>query len=217
MNALKQKGKVKVNLANPLSQGGVMERLKFRQADVLIIDNLNTLYRTDVKSNDAEYMSGLTDFLLKLRAENIVVIIIDHEGKGFAGSPRGTSAKTDIMDVAITLERPAAACGARARFKVSFTKNRDFYGEDVEPFMAELSDGEWIVSGIPETPGSENGSKQKLSPQERKAEVYRMFDGGACVQKVVRELKIPQSTAYIYWNEWKALPKTHAESDVSAE
>ena len=228
VDALNQEGTQGINLATPLSQAAVMNLLKHHEADVLIIDNLNTLYKTIEKPNSAEYMDALNPFILKLRKEKIAVVIIDHEGKSNAGGPRGTSAKTDILHVAITLERPESVNKGRggARFIVRFTKTRGFHGEDAEPFVAELYDGEWEVFEVSDILDSENESKPESSLKKRKSEAFQMFDEGDSVSAVMEKLNVPKSTAYDYSKEWKAknrrtdtcddLPETHAETDASA-
>jgi len=99
VDALNQDETVRVNLADLRFQEAVMNLLKFREAEVLIIDNLATLYNPGENPNSTLYTDALNHFILKLRKEKIAVLIIDHEGKGVAGGPRGTSAKTDIAHV----------------------------------------------------------------------------------------------------------------------
>jgi putative DNA primase/helicase len=220
VDALNQEETVQINLADLRFQDAIMRLMKDSESDVLIIDNLNMLYFPGEKSNSAEYMDAMNDFIKNLRKENIAVIIIDHEGKGVPGSPCGTSAKVRIAHVAVTLERPEwAGHSDGAHFIVRFTKRRGFHGEAAAPFVAELRDGQWEVSEVPDSSGS--GSKPESSQKKRKSEAYQIFEKGGGVSKVITELKVSQATAYNYLKEWKAeefgrdaLPEAHAEFDA---
>ena len=150
---------------------------------------------------------------------------VDHEGKGGAAGPRGTSAKTDIAHVAISLERPESASPADgAHFIVRFTKRRGFHGSSSTPFIANLCGGEWDVSEVPDT--TDGGGKPESSQKKRKSEAFRIFDEGGGVSEVMEKLAVPKSTAYDYSKEWKAknfrvdarddLPRTHTEFDAFA-
>jgi putative DNA primase/helicase len=63
--------------------------------------------------------------------------MIHHQGKG--GDQRGTSAKEDILDTVIRLDRPKDySQNQGARFEVHLTKARGICGDDVKPFEAQL-------------------------------------------------------------------------------
>lgn len=91
VDALAQEGTVGINLAELRSQDAVMELLKRHKAEVLIIDNLATLYRSGESPNSAEYMDALNHFILRLRKEKIAVVIIDGNAAESAKKGRGCS------------------------------------------------------------------------------------------------------------------------------
>jgi putative DNA primase/helicase len=63
--------------------------------------------------------------------------MVHHQGKG--GDQRGTSAKEDILDTVIRLDRPGDYRSEQgARFEVHLTKARGIYGVDAKPFEAQL-------------------------------------------------------------------------------
>ena len=224
VDSLNQDETVRINLADPRFQDAVMRLMKDSDAEVLIIDNLATLYNPGENPNSTLYTDALNHFILKLRKEKIAVVIIDHEGKGATGGPRGTSAKTDIAHVAISLERPESASPADgAHFIVRFTKRRGFHGSSSAPFIANLCDGKWDVSDVPDTT---SGKKSESSREKLKSEAFRIFDEGGDAKQVMADLGIPKPTAYRYLKDWKAenfgmdsrdtLPEPHVEFDAFA-
>ena len=220
VDALNQDETTSINLADPRFQDTVMRLIKFREADVLFIDNLATLYHPGENPNSTLYTDALNRFILQLRKERIAVVIIDHEGKGTTGGPRGTSAKTDIAHVAITLERPESASPADgAHFIVRFTKKRGFHGESASPFVANLCDGEWEVSEVPESGGG--GSKPESPKKEREIKAYRILDEGGDMNQIKDELNVSHTTAWRYETAWKKKngfdsPETITEFDAFA-
>ena len=118
-----------LNLATEEGQAALNPYLD--QIDVLVIDNLATLCRAPkTRSNDEESWLPMQEFLLKLRHRGISVIFLHHAGKG--GGQRGTSAKEDILDTVIKLERPKDYEPAEgARFILRFEKSRGLCGDGV--------------------------------------------------------------------------------------
>ena len=120
---------ITLNLATEEGQAALEPYLD--QIDVLIIDNLATLCRAPrTRSNDEESWLPMQDFLLKLRHRGISATFLHHAGKG--GGQRGTSAKEDIVDTVIKLERPKDYEPAEgARFILRFEKSRGLCGDGV--------------------------------------------------------------------------------------
>ena len=115
-------------------------------ADLVIADNLSTLCPS-LKENDADSWGPVQEWALSLRRANKSVLLIHHGGKG--GTQRGTSRKEDVLDTVISLRRPPDYSPAEgARFEIHFEKARGFYGDQAQPFEAQLIDGEWRVASI---------------------------------------------------------------------
>jgi len=114
--------------------------------DLLIIDNISTLVRSG-EENKAEGWLPVQEWALKQRARGKSILFIHHSGK--KGNQRGTSKREDVLDTVINLKRPSKYSQSDgARFIISFEKARGIYGEDAEPFEAQLKDGVWIIKSI---------------------------------------------------------------------
>jgi 5S rRNA maturation endonuclease (ribonuclease M5) len=114
-------------------------------SDLIIIDNISTLFRSGVE-NEAESWQPVQDWALELRRRGKSVLFIHHAGKG--GQQRGTSKREDILDAVITLKQPEGYSPKQgAAFEVNFEKTRHFAGDDAAPFhvrLVEQDDGLWI-------------------------------------------------------------------------
>ncbi len=76
-----------------------------------------------------------------MRAAGKSVLFFPHSGKG--GGQRGTSKREDILDTVINLRHANDYKHEDgAVFEVHFEKARGIYGDDVEPFIAQLSTDE---------------------------------------------------------------------------
>lgn len=122
--------------------------------ELIILDNISTLCRTG-KENEAEGWLPVQEWALRMRAAGKSVLFIHHSGKG--GGQRGTSRREDILDTVINLRHANDYSHEDgAVFEVHFEKARGIYGEDVEPFIAQLSTGEygvqcWLIQSLEES------------------------------------------------------------------
>jgi putative DNA primase/helicase len=112
--------------------------------DLVVIDNLATLARHG-RANDEESWLPIQTWLLQMRWRGISVLMIHHQGKG--GDQRGTSAKEDILDTVIRLDRPNDYHSEQgARFEVHLAKARGICGDDAKSFEAQLlADGQALT------------------------------------------------------------------------
>jgi len=126
---------------------------KYIESDtsLIIVDNLSSLCRSG-KENEADSWLPIATWALRQRASGRSVLFIHHSGKDL--KQRGTSRREDILDVVISLRRPAdysptdGAC-----FEVHFEKARHLYGESMNPIEAKLSTDEiglqsWLVRTV---------------------------------------------------------------------
>ena len=104
--------------------------------ELLVIDNLSSLV-SNARDNDTESWSSMQAWLLRLRRMGVSVLLVHHAGKG--GQQRGTSRREDVLDIVLALRQPSdyeAKDGAR--FEIHIEKARGLFGEDTEPFEAQL-------------------------------------------------------------------------------
>ncbi len=112
----------------------------FKPFDVIILDNLSALV-TGSSENEAEGWEPIQQWAIKERAKGKTIIFIHHAGKN--ASQRGTSKRTDLMDVVIKLERKSDYIPEEgALFRVVFDKARSLYGKAVAPFTARLTESQ---------------------------------------------------------------------------
>ncbi len=121
---------------------------------LIIVDNLSSLCRSG-KENESESWLSIATWALRQRASGRSVLFIHHSGKDL--KQRGTSRREDILDVVISLRRPAdysptdGAC-----FEVHFEKARHLYGEAMNPIEAKLTTDEiglqsWVIRTVEES------------------------------------------------------------------
>ena len=175
-----------VNIADAEGQQRILTTIKDCNIDVVIIDNVASLYRTGTDSNSKESWGVMQDFELKLRREQLGVIVIDHLPKNReANTARGTSAKYDVIDCGLILKRPEGYKEEDgAVFVVEFTKNRGLYGADVRPFEAALVNGQWVTNDY--TPPPCNKAGRPINDVNYMA-VVEAFNAGTTSPKEISE------------------------------
>jgi putative DNA primase/helicase len=105
--------------------------------DLVILDNLSTLCRGG-KENESESWVPIQEWILSLRRRGISVLFVHHAGKG--GAQRGTSKREDVLDTVIVLRHPDDYVPSDgARFEVHLDKARGVFGEQAQPFEAQLT------------------------------------------------------------------------------
>lgn len=116
---------------------------------VLILDNLSSL-TPGTSENDQIDWDPINQWLLRLRALDMAVIMVHHAGKG--GDQRGTSKREDNIDVTVKLSRPAGYQPEDgAHFEVELTKARGVYGESAAPFALQIVDVDGRLTWTTET------------------------------------------------------------------
>ena len=167
------------DLATPQGQAAMDAVLG--DADVIIFDNVSTLFRTG-QENESESWVPVQNWLLKLRREGRAIVIIHHSNK--AKAQRGTSKREDVLDVVLNLREPSDYEPSEgARFEVHFEKARGLSGtEAVSAFEAklELRGGAaiWTMRGIEDA---------------RLTEILEMKGEGMSVRKIADDLGMSKS------------------------
>lgn len=152
------------------------------ECDLIIVDNLSTLFRGGVE-NGAESWQPIQEWALELRRRGKAVLFVHHAGKG--GQQRGTSKKEDILDVVINLKQPDnhkvedGAC-----FEVHFEKIRHFAGVEAASFQVVLKEDvnglwTWEVSNICADP--------KIK------EVADLVNGGLTIKEIMEKTDLSKS------------------------
>lgn len=105
--------------------------------DLVIIDNLSSLFRSGIE-NEAESWMPIQEWSLALRKKGKTVLFVHHAGKN--GLQRGTSKREDALDVVLNLKQPTEYQAKQgAHFEIHFEKTRHFAGTDAESFQVRLS------------------------------------------------------------------------------
>ena len=203
-----------VNIASPEWQEKIELTIETEKVDVAIFDNVASLYRVDGNSNTTESWMIMQEFLWKLRRRQIGVIIIDHRGKSNGDSARGTSAKSDILDIAIMLKRPDDyQQTAGSQFIVRFTKSRGLFGDEVNPFLATLCDGEWEIEFCDDDGKPDTKHAGRPKKDENANQVRELFEKGIdSPTKIVEETNIPLPSVNRYLAECRKACADHQDS-----
>ena len=124
------------NLATPRGQAQIEQHLD--GVELLVLDPLSALFRGERAENESESWNSAQEFMLRLRRRGVTCVLMHHSGK--TGLQRGTSKREDVLDLVVSLRHPRNYSATEgARFEVHFEKARAAYGNDVEPFEAQLT------------------------------------------------------------------------------
>lgn len=141
-----QAGEDWLDLNDPYGRMQLLEVIQKVQPKMLILDNKSTLMPPN-RENDAESWVEMQKWFIGLRKMGLAVVLVHHSGKG--GQQRGTSMVEVTLDTVIKLGRAPTdghTPNDGARFVLTFEKNRHFYGEDAQPLLVELVQGEGLVA-----------------------------------------------------------------------
>lgn len=118
--------------------------------EVIVFDNLSVLSNYDELKGSEWKRIG--DWQLKLRSIGKSIINVHHSGKDKSGY-RGTSTMMDTADVAISLQ-PVNDNDLEdemlhsKKFKVKYSKSRNFGGKESLPFEVTFTDGIWSCQSM---------------------------------------------------------------------
>lgn len=174
-----------LDVTSPDLQQAILNLLDMNpEVKLLILDNLSCLAKIREDKSD-DWRENFLPFLIKCRRREVAVLMVHHVNK--AGDQRGTGAREDHLDSSIILRKVESENTDGAFFKVEFTKNRNVYGDEVEPFTAKLLKGE---DGL---------FKWALDSSEAKVEdrLYRLIKDygldGITVTEAAEELDVSKS------------------------
>lgn len=142
---LKSNNEPPIDLVDEKCRKNILHDLKQdKSIRLLIIDNLSCL-APRISENSKQLWDSINQWLLELRAIGVAVIMIHHTGKK-DGTPRGTSAREDNIDVSISLEEAnyedeEDTSFRGVKFVAIFTKSRGLCGNDAAPLVIKIAEG----------------------------------------------------------------------------
>jgi DNA replication protein DnaC len=164
-----------INLSNEESREELLDFLrKHPEYKCLILDNIASLF-PGLDENSKREWDNANQWLVRLRAMGLAVVLVHHAGKGNDPSPRGTSGRSDNVDTIINISRPKGRTSAEgAVFEIHFEKNRNLRPDEVKPFRISIIED-------PDHPGC---LKWEVSDATKKAEtkmaiMYCLLNGEA--------------------------------------
>jgi hypothetical protein len=126
------------DLATPEGQLRLME--SWNHPHLVVLDNLSSL--AGFRTNDPDRWNELQRFLILQRRFGRAMLLVHHANK--KGLQRGTNRREDVLDVVMSLRRPADYEPKQgARLEIHFEKMRGLHGDAVEPIEAWLKPDGW--------------------------------------------------------------------------
>ena len=92
------------NLSEQTFQKALLDDIENNEIDVVIFDNLASL-APGIDENSKQGYDPINQFFLQMRREGKTCIIVHHTNKSNNGEQRGTSARTDNIDIWINLDK----------------------------------------------------------------------------------------------------------------
>ncbi len=170
------------NLTDPACREALSHLLRFTLPDggVFIVDNVSAA-TPGRDENMKEGWDAANQWLLRLKWElGLTIILCCHLPKK-GNTPRGTSGMEDSNDTTITLSNVGKP--DHAHFRVEFTKHRFFHGESAAPFNLELCmDANGQLDFVSEIPKAQKSNKT--------ADIVKLYASGMQQSDIVRTLGI---------------------------
>jgi putative DNA primase/helicase len=173
---------------------------------VVILDSISTLVRSGIE-NEAESWAPIQDWLMQHRWDGRAIILIHHEGKG--GKPRGSSKREDVLDTMIRLKKDDQFTGDESLFQLTFTKARDFCGDDAAPMLIRLATDNGQVTW--------SHQKARDAQAEKILEMYKTGSKGKEIAKEVDLSRGRVSQIIRQLRETGMLPKCDEEAGAGAD
>ncbi|MGA2223744.1 MAG: AAA family ATPase [Syntrophobacteraceae bacterium] len=169
----------RASLLNPEWRDGMKEILLKKEIKLWVIDNIAAL-TPGIDENSKQEWDPISRWLLDLRFAGISTLLLHHEGK--KNEQRGTSAREDVLDISISLQKPPDyKTEDGARFIVRFTKHRI-----ASNYLPLIADTEFQV----DTTSGRATYTCKYIKKDNRLEVLKMFNVGKRAKEIAETLKI---------------------------
>lgn len=191
------RGKMMPDLGGEAGRDFLDAFIERHHIDLVILDSLSTLIRTGFE-NDADQWAPIQEWALGHRSRGRTIVYLHHEGR--SGKARGTSKKEDVLDTMIGLRsRPELVKGNESVFDLTFTKSREFFGDDAKRLVMKLAIGEdGLVRWSSQT--AEQDKKERV--KELRAQGWKNVDiakelglTAGRVSQIMKELKLEKDAA----------------------
>ena len=146
-------GRKNYNLSDQSFRDYIFDQLKEKDIQVCVFDNLSSLSNGIDENSKREY-DPINKFFLHLRRNGITSIIVHHTGKSNKNEQRGTSARTDNIDICCNIHSPIK--NDKLYVNLEFRKWRFERSELLKYDSFVFDNGEWILS---------NDNSDKISDQ----------------------------------------------------
>jgi hypothetical protein len=151
--------------------------------DLVILDNLSSL--AGFQGGDPDRWNELQRFLMLQRRFGRAMLLVHHANK--RGGQRGTNRREDVLDVVMSLRRPADyAARQGARLEIHFDKARGLHGDAVDPIEARL---------VTDTDGSARWLWRPTQPALVR-QAAALLGEGLSTARLAEQLGISRSHAY---------------------
>jgi putative DNA primase/helicase len=176
-------GLPRANLLNEDWRQAMKELLLDYEVKVWVVDNIASLAPC-YEENAKDQWDPINQWFLELRFAGITTIFLHHANKD--GGQRGTSGRTDNVDIVISLEKPARYSPEDgAKFVIKFQKHRI-----EQKYLPLIADTEFAL----ETDEAGHYFWTYGSLKRRtKAQVLKMFSEGLAANDIAEELKLSKS------------------------
>ncbi len=181
-DALGMQGQTIPNLTDSDCREAIYHTLRFTlpASGVFIVDNISAATPGRIENTKEEW-DAVNQWLLRLKWElGLTIILCCHLPKK-GNTPRGTSGMEDSNDTTITLSNVGKP--DHAHFRVSFGKHRFFHGESAAPFNLELCmDANGQLDFVSEI--------LKAQKSNKTTDIVKLYASGMQQSDIVRTLDI---------------------------
>ncbi len=131
-----------VDLAKAEWRTQILDEVRARGYEVVVLDNLSTLQPSLKDENDATSWVPLNELIVGLKGAGVATVIVHHSGK--SGDFRGSSAIVTALETVVKLKQVEPVVGY-ARFRVEITKSRAQGVLGIHGKTLALQEGKWAI------------------------------------------------------------------------
>jgi len=167
------------NLTNVDFQNHIIQKIEEDNIQVCVFDNLSSL-TPGIDENSKSSYDPINQYFLTLRKKGVTTIFLHHTTKG-KKEQRGTSGRTDNIDVWCNIERTSEMRSRILKLKLKFNKFRYEESENLHNNVFVLNGSTWTHDG------------QETTLSENKIKLLKLLDEGKTQTEIGRLLNVKQS------------------------